>query len=459
MTIESPSTAVSNAKSHLDSVIKYKKPNSEQLLLPRGASLPMHLTHQTKRMPFPFLADSLHHHFGPPYTSHAPPPTSALAPTWNSCGPHSYCGSTAFCSCFVRVITEKGKEAVDGHEGDVNGDNQGDHHQIQGGGHNTLLALQETQGRSIPVEINDDQVVNNEVVVKEKPILMVTNEIKPRLRWTYELHAYFVDAVNKLGGPQKATPKTILDLMDLDGLNLYHVKSHLQKFRLGKFWVKDWQDTSKNVSQHQGGARSLRPLNSPSQNKEPNRYICSASKAMILQAQKHYLWYMESQRMNLNPGLANQHLGGAATGNAFPYGQGQSSSGLGTFATMPGPSDFGTVAASSQFYVNQQNACPPTYDVPTGQANPCLQEVPPSGHQPQTSLYPASESLSTPNSYPASSHQETSPVLPGSETEDEDLIEALLNWDDNEPINLDASFNFDNLHGCINYNDLQDWLK
>ncbi|KAL1143459.1 hypothetical protein V6Z11_A11G162100 [Gossypium hirsutum] len=75
---------------------------------------------------------------------------------------------------------------------------------------------------------------------------MVTNEIKPRLRWTYELHAYFVDAVNKLGGPQKATPKTILDLMDLDGLNLYHVKSHLQKFRLGKFWVKDWQDTSKN---------------------------------------------------------------------------------------------------------------------------------------------------------------------------------------------------------------------
>ncbi|KAG8477919.1 hypothetical protein CXB51_027518 [Gossypium anomalum] len=375
--------------------------------------------------------------------------------------------------------TEKGREAVDGHEGDVNGDNQGDHHQIQGGGHNTLLALQETQGPSIPVEINDDQVVNNEVVVKEKPILMVTNEIKPRLRWTYELHAYFVDAVNKLGGPQKATPKTILDLMDLDGLNLYHVKSHLQKFRLGKFWVKEWQDTSKNVSQHQGGARSLRPLNSPSQNKEPNRrakakrnrgpkkeprgrlymLLQATSKAMILQAQKHYLWYMESQRMNLNPALANQHLAGAATRNAFPYGQGQSSSGLGTFATMPGPSDFGTVAASPQFYVNQQNACPPTYDAPTGQANPCLQEVPPSGHQPQTSLYPAPESLLTPNSYPASSHQETSPVLPGSETEDEDLIEALLNWDDNEPINLDASFNFDNLHGCINYNDPQDWLK
>lgn len=62
---------------HLDSVINYKKPNTEQLLLPRCASHPMHFTHQTKRIPFPFLADSLHHHFGPP-----PPPTSALAPTW-----------------------------------------------------------------------------------------------------------------------------------------------------------------------------------------------------------------------------------------------------------------------------------------------------------------------------------------------------------------------------------------
>ncbi|KAH1081643.1 hypothetical protein J1N35_021404 [Gossypium stocksii] len=104
MTIESSSTAVSNAKStlkpHLDSVIKYKKPNPEQLLLPRCASHPMHLTHQTKRIPFPFLSDSLHHHFGPPYTSHAPPPTSALAPTWNSCGPHSYCGVHSFLFLF-----------------------------------------------------------------------------------------------------------------------------------------------------------------------------------------------------------------------------------------------------------------------------------------------------------------------------------------------------------------------
>lgn len=180
---------------------------------------------------------------------------------------------------------------------------------------------------------------------------------------------------------------------------------------------------------------------------------------MILQAKKHYLWHMETQRMNLNTALANQHLCSAATGNAFPYGQGQSLSGLGTFTTMPGPSDFGTVAASPQFYVNPQNACPPTYDAPTGQTDPSLQEVPPSGYQPETSLSPAPESLSTPNGNPASSYQETSPVVLGSEMENEDLIEALLNWDDNEPINLDASFNFDDLHGCINYDDLQDWLK
>ncbi|KAL6975526.1 hypothetical protein U1Q18_024322, partial [Sarracenia purpurea var. burkii] len=33
------------------------------------------------------------------------------------------------------------------------------------------------------------------------PLICMTNDIKPRLRWTPELHACFVDAVNQLGGP------------------------------------------------------------------------------------------------------------------------------------------------------------------------------------------------------------------------------------------------------------------
>ncbi|KAK4253561.1 hypothetical protein QN277_010217 [Acacia crassicarpa] len=87
------------------------------------------------------------------------------------------------------------------------------------------------------------------VCVQPDSGLVLTTDPKPRLRWTVELHERFVDAVAQLGGPDKATPKTIMRVMGVNGLTLYHLKSHLQKFRLGKQPHKDFNDHSiKNAS-------------------------------------------------------------------------------------------------------------------------------------------------------------------------------------------------------------------
>ncbi|KAE8729993.1 Myb family transcription factor APL [Hibiscus syriacus] len=64
--------------------------------------------------------------------------------------------------------------------------------------------------------------------------LVLSTDAKPRLKWTPELHQRFVEAVNQLGGADKATPKNLMRVIGISRLTLNHLKSHLQKYRLAK---------------------------------------------------------------------------------------------------------------------------------------------------------------------------------------------------------------------------------
>ncbi|CAL5215241.1 unnamed protein product [Lathyrus oleraceus] len=83
-------------------------------------------------------------------------------------------------------------------------------------------------------EINPENLnVESNVIQEEVEIDKDNHELrteKSRLAWSPELHKKFINAVTKLG-IDRAVPKKIQELMNVDGLTRGHIASHLQKYR------------------------------------------------------------------------------------------------------------------------------------------------------------------------------------------------------------------------------------
>ncbi|KAM7496513.1 hypothetical protein LguiA_020927 [Lonicera macranthoides] len=95
--------------------------------------------------------------------------------------------------------------------------------------------------RRIHGEVTDSVPGNDDMSAKASK--------RPRLVWTPQLHKRFVDVVAHLG-IKNAVPKTIMQLMNVEGLTRENVASHLQKYRLYLKRMEGCSDEAPSASDH-----------------------------------------------------------------------------------------------------------------------------------------------------------------------------------------------------------------
>ncbi|XP_078443777.1 myb family transcription factor PHL7-like [Wolffia australiana] len=152
---------------------------------------------------------------------------------------------------------------------------------------------------------------------------------RQRLRWTHELHECFVDAVSQLGGPERATPKGILRVMGVKGLTIYHVKSHLQKYRLAKYLPESSPDGTKGEQNETGSLLSSLENSSGIQITEALKLQMEVQKRLHeqlevqrqlqlrIEAQGKYLKKIIEEQQRLSVGLGSE-LSNDFPGHLFP---------------------------------------------------------------------------------------------------------------------------------------------